>query len=207
MANTPFLARHGLSVNGYFTVSASNGQWSVGANVVANTTTVFVGNSTVNAYISSTGLTVGSTFIGSANTTLAGNLFTVGSTLYVTTGGNTGIKNTAPTTALQVDGNFSTKISSLGTSNTLSCNLALGNYFTATCNGTTSVAFTNAPGSVLFSFALLLSNTGTISWSNTVAWPANTAPSSSGNKDLYLFYTENGGTTYRGQQIVKDYRS
>lgn len=58
MANSAFFVRHGLSANGQTTISSSNGQILVGSNVSINTSTISVGNSTINSVISSSLLQV-----------------------------------------------------------------------------------------------------------------------------------------------------
>lgn len=69
-----------LSGNIAFTganVTYSTG-WKVGANVIANTTSLFVGNSTVNAYITSNGLFVNGAAFVSGGGYYKGNLGAVG---------------------------------------------------------------------------------------------------------------------------------
>jgi hypothetical protein len=58
MANSAFFVRHGLSANGQTTISSSNGQILVGSNLSINTSTISIGNSTVNSFISSSLLQV-----------------------------------------------------------------------------------------------------------------------------------------------------
>lgn len=83
-----------LAVTGTANVSGNvytGGQLSVGANTIANTTALYLGNSTVNTVISQTTASFG------ANSTTAA--------LYVAANGNIGIGNTAPTQKLIVNGN------------------------------------------------------------------------------------------------------
>ena len=72
MAQTPFIPRNGITVNA-FSVSASNGALSIGANVYANNTQVTVGNSTIYTYHSATQVGVGSFLYANATSFFAGN--------------------------------------------------------------------------------------------------------------------------------------
>ena len=154
---------------------------AVGANVLLNTTNLRIGNSTVNAIINSTALTVNAI----------------------------GIQNTSPAVGLQVWGNYGIKPTTISTSNNININCAVGNYFFATCNGSVAnIYFTSAPASMAYSFVLRLANggTNTISWANTPKWPSATAPSCSTNTDILVFFTEDGGTTWRGNRVQTDTR-
>lgn len=78
----------------------------------------------------------------------------------------------------------------------------LSNYFTATATGNFAFTFSNAlSGTVMQIFVIELTNGGdyTITWPNSVKWPADTAPTlTSGGTDLLIFVTDNNGTTWRG---------
>ena len=91
----------------------------------------------------------------------------------------------------------------------LNVDCGLGNYFTKTIAGASTFTFSNAPASpVRFAFILRVQHTsGTITWPASVVWPGGTAPSlTTGKYHLFMFITENGGTTWRGSSQV-DYAS
>jgi hypothetical protein len=86
-----------------------------------------------------------------------------------------------------------------------------GNYFTKTINGNSTFTFSNPPASgTVGSFVLELTHTsGTVGWPDgtggqgTARFPANTAPTlTAGKTHLFLFVTDDGGTTYRGAALV-----
>ena len=123
--------------------------------------------------------------------------------------GKVGYGNSAPLTNLQLDGNYGISTTTITSSNNININCASGNYFIATCDGSAAnIYFTNTPTNTAFAFVLVLANggTNTISWANTPKWPSASAPSSSTNTDIWTFFTENGGTTWRGTQVQKDSR-
>lgn len=151
MTDTPFIARNGLVANG--TAIANSTQISLGDNVVINTSALFIGNSTANAYVTTGGLFVnGSLFVG-VNTSTAyifsntitftsnisiGNstvnaVFTPTSlifssnTITINGNGNIGIGTSAPRTSLEVVGSVS-----MAKANVLSQTLTAGNTTVAT---------------------------------------------------------------------------
>lgn len=92
MANSNFFVRQGLSVNNATTIAGANGQISVGSNVTINTSTVFIGNSTVNAIANSSTLAIGtstvnSTVIAVGSVTHNSTVIAVGSNVVVNTSG------------------------------------------------------------------------------------------------------------------------
>lgn len=84
---------------------------------------------------------------------------------------------------------------------------ATGNYFTKTATGALSWTVSNVPATGVFSFLLELTNggTGTQTWFTGIKWPGGTAPTlTASGVDLLGFVTDDGGTTWRGVQLMKD---
>jgi hypothetical protein len=81
-------------------------------------------------------------------------------------------------------------------------NLSLGNYFTRTISGATTFTISNAASSGSVNcFALILTNGGsaTVNWFSGVTWNEGTPPTlSASGVDVLVFFTINGGTTWRG---------
>ena len=192
-------------------------------NNVINSTSIALGNSTVVSTLLSTSLTVGN--VSSLNTTslnvggvstlnttallVGANTTTHGTAFYILTGGNTGFSNSTPATKVQIDGNFGYSQTTISTSNNINVNCALSNFFNITCNGSAAnIYFTNAPSGTVYGMVLRIANggTNTISWANTPKWPSATAPSASTNTDVWIFFTTDAGSTWRGNQVQKDSR-
>ena len=82
-----------------------------------------------------------------------------------------------------------------------------GNYFTKTASGALTWTVTNVPASGAFTFLLELTNggTGTQTWMSGIKWPGGTAPTlTTSGVDVLGFITDDGGTTWRGVQLMKD---
>jgi hypothetical protein len=82
-----------------------------------------------------------------------------------------------------------------------------GNYFIKTASGALTWTVTNVPASRAYSFLLELTNggTGTQTWFSGIKWPGGTAPTlTASGVDLLGFITDDGGTTWRGVQLMKD---
>ena len=212
---TNFIANStGITTTGFANVSTTV---SVGANVIANTTAVFVGNSTVNTVITQTT----ASFNANSSTTA----------LFVAANGNIGIGNTTPAYPLSVTGainansynvggtafiNTDRTITYYGTthnqlgsgSGTRDINLTLGNFISATVAGTTTWTFSNPiAGSAVTGFILELTNGGSaaLTWPASVKWPGGTAPTlTAAGIDVLTFFTDDGGTTYRGVLSMLD---
>lgn len=86
----------------------------------------------------------------------------------------------------------------------LNVDCSLGNFFTKTINANSTFTFSNAPASRAYSFVLELTHTsGTVTWPAAVRWPGTTAPTlTSGRTHLFVFVTDDGGTTWRGASSV-----
>lgn len=84
---------------------------------------------------------------------------------------------------------------------------AVGSYFTKTASGALTWTVTNVPATGAFSFILELTNggTGTQTWFSGIKWPGGTAPTLvASGVDVLGFITDDGGTTWRGVQLMKD---
>lgn len=84
---------------------------------------------------------------------------------------------------------------------------AVGNYFTKTATGALTWTVTNVPATGAFSFILELTNggAGAQTWMSGIKWPSGTAPTLvASGVDLLGFITDDGGTTWRGVQLMKD---
>ena len=90
----------------------------------------------------------------------------------------------------------------------LDVDCSAGNYFTKTISANSTFTFSNAPASRSYGFVLEVTHTsGTLTWPAAVRWPANTAPTlTSGKTHLFVFVTDDGGTTWRGASSV-DYNN
>lgn len=102
-----------------------------------------------------------------------------------------------------VSGQFAQNIVSLGL-NGSGINTALGNYFTATISGNSTVVFSGSPSNVAYSFTYEVNHqTGTITWPASVSWPAATAPTlTTGKTHLFIFVTDNSGSQWRASSLV-----
>jgi len=96
-------------------------------------------------------------------------------------------------------------------SGTTTINVSLGNSFTATvATGITTWAFSNPPASGLYyGFTLTLTNGGAFAqtWPASVKWPGGGAPVLTvSGVDVLVFFTIDGGTTWRGVVAQADSR-
>lgn len=185
---------------------------TLGSNLVVNTSIINFGNATVYTAINATHISLSGGVIAN-NTVLI-----IPNQLYVNTAqitgnvsfvrGNTafGGSNTTPAATVFFDGNIAGKIVAMGVSNSHTVNCASGTYFTLTGNGATSVAFANAPNSAIYTMMLIITGGSSLTWSSSPKWPSGSAPTKSGNTDIWCFLTDNGGATWRGNLVVKDSR-
>lgn len=102
-----------------------------------------------------------------------------------------------------VSGQFAQNIVALGL-NGSGINTALGNYFTATISGNSTVIFSGAPSNVSYSFTYEVNHqTGTITWPGSVSWPSATAPTlSTGKTHIFMFVTDDNGTNWRASSLI-----
>ena len=86
--------------------------------------------------------------------------------------------------------------------------LSLGNLYTKTISGATTLTVSNVPPTgTLVTFILDLTNGGsaTVSWWTGVKWPGGTIPTlTTSGRDVLGFFTYNGGTTWTGLILGKD---
>lgn len=102
-----------------------------------------------------------------------------------------------------ISGQITTNVVALGL-NGSGINCALGNYFTATLSGASSVVFTNVPSGTAYSVTYEVQNdTGTITWPSGVTWSADTPPTlTTGKTHVFLFLTDDGGSRWRSAYLV-----
>lgn len=107
---------------------------------------------------------------------------------------------------LQVTAYLETVVALSGTSVTVDCDE--GNSFTLTTSGNTTFTFdysgVNLTTNDSYGFTLKVTagGTHTLSWPASVDWPGGTAPDApaSGETDVFVFYTVDGGTNWYGFQ-------
>jgi len=122
--------------------------------------------------------------------------------------------NTASPTftgSMKIAGNYYMNAISVSTSSTPVINVSSGNYFTYVASGSTTFSFTNVPTSGnLVSIVIKIYGGGsaapTLIWPSGTKWPAATAPTPSSNTDLWVFYTDDGGSSWRGNLVQRDSR-
>ena len=88
---------------------------------------------------------------------------------------------------------------------TQTLDLSTGTYFSFTPSGATTVSFTNPPASGLaVGFAVEVVGDGSaITWPASVKWHEATAPVATATKEVYVFITTDGGTTYYGKKAAE----
>jgi hypothetical protein len=90
-----------------------------------------------------------------------------------------------------------------GTSPT--CNVNSGGAFSLTMTGNTTFTFTGGISGYSEGFILQLTGNGsTVTWPSSVDWAGGTAPDApaSGETDILVFWTRDGGTTWYGVQSI-----
>ena len=90
-------------------------------------------------------------------------------------------------------------------SGTLTLDLSGSNFFAVSLNAAiTTLTISNTPASSAASFTLEFTADGTaraVTWGAAIKWSGGTAPtltSTSGKKDVFAFYSNDGGTTWQG---------
>ena len=148
---------------------------------------------------------------GNVNTRIVGEDNTGNSTITFFTGnserlrldssGRLGIGTTTPATTFDLSGAYSSNVTAVAA---LDINCSLGNYFTKTINGNSTFTVSSVPASRSYSFTLELTHTsGTVTWFAGVVWPNSTAPTlTTGKVHLFMFVTDDGGTTWRGSSLI-----
>ena len=88
---------------------------------------------------------------------------------------------------------------------TPTCNVDNGGAFSLTMSGNTTFTFSGAASGYSQGFVLQLTGNGsTVTWPASVDWSEATAPDApaSGETNIYVFWTRDGGTTWYGVQSV-----
>jgi len=82
----------------------------------------------------------------------------------------------------------------------LNIDCSTGNFFTKTINSNSTFTVSNVPIGKAYSFVLEVTHTaGSITWFSGVVWPQNIAPIlTTGKVHLFVFLTDDGGTTWKG---------
>lgn len=153
--------------------------------------------------ITSGNINTSGSFTTSSNvSTSAGNISATGASSVIN-GTAIGVNQASPVTKLDLNGNYSCNVTAVAA---LDINCSLGNFFTKTINGASTFTFSNVPASRAYSFTLeLIHQSGAITWPASVRWPRNTAPSLTTGATvthLFMFVTDDGGTTWRGAALV-----
>lgn len=116
--------------------------------------------------------------------------------------------SSASSTYLPLTGGTLTQVSqAIVTVSASAIDCSAGNYFTKTASGALTWTVSNVPSSKAYSFILELTNggTGTQTWFSGIKWPGGTAPTLvASGVDVLGFITDDGGTTWRGVQLMKD---
>jgi hypothetical protein len=112
-----------------------------------------------------------------------------------------GIGTNTPATRFDLSGSYSSNVTAMAA---LDIDCSAGNVFTKTIAGNSTFTFSNAPASRAYSFTLDLTHTsGTVTWPAAVSWPRATAPTlTTGKTHLFMFFTDDGGTKWRGSALV-----
>ena len=93
----------------------------------------------------------------------------------------------------------------VGTISSSTLDLSTGNVFSDAPSANVTYVFSNPPASgTAYGFTLKVtpSATVTVTWPASVDWPYGVAPTApaSGETDVFVFYTQDGGTIYYGFQ-------
>ena len=150
------------------------------------------------------GLTTGGT--GRLTIDSSGNVAIDTNVLYVDAANNrvgVGTASPAANTKFDLSGTYAANITAVAA---LDIDCSTANYFTKTINANSTFTFSNVPSSRAYSFTLEVDVTGSstaITWPASVKWPDDTAPSLTDTKThLFMFVTNDGGTTWRGAALV-----
>lgn len=95
----------------------------------------------------------------------------------------------------------------INTSSTTTFDLSTASFFKVTLSSNLTItAINNATSGVAQSFAIEVVNGGaySITWPNSIRWDGGVAPALTENRTiLFMFYTTDGGTTFRGQVVME----
>ena len=87
----------------------------------------------------------------------------------------------------------------------VTCNVDNAGAFSLTMTGNTTFTFSGADSNWSMGFILQLTGNGsTVTWPSSVDWAGGTAPDApaSGETDILVFWTRDGGTTWYGVQSI-----
>ena len=148
----------------------------------------------------------GNAALSSAATAQASGNAALNSATTAQASGNAALSSAAlklPLSGGVVSGQFAQNIVSLGL-NGSGINTALGNYFTATLSGNSTVVISGTPTGVVYSFAYEVNHqTGTIAWPTAVSWPYAVAPTlTTGKTHIFMFITDDTGTNWRASSLI-----
>jgi hypothetical protein len=154
-------------------------------------------------------LTAGTGITGGGDLT-ANRTFAIDSTVVTLTGTQTLTNKTltAPefTGAIYNNGSYRGNVVAVPA---LNIDLSAGNYFTKSISANSTFTFSGTPAARAFAFTLRVTVSGdrTITWPASVEFPGDEAPTlTAGKTHLFMFATDNGGTTFRGA-FLADYEA
>jgi len=103
------------------------------------------------------------------------------------------------------DGSFREDYNDLGVGSSFTCNVNSAGAFACVMNANSTFTFTSPTSGYSTAFILQITgNGGTITWPTSVKWAGGTAPDApaSGEIDIYVFWTRDGGGNWYGVQSV-----
>ena len=186
-------------------ISGGTNNARVGVDVLDNRYYATASGSAVYA-IAYQALNSGTVALASGNAALASAATAQSSAATAQSSGNAALSSAAlklPLSGGVVSGQFAQNIVSLGL-NGSGIDTALGNYFTATISGATTVVFSGVPSNVSYGFTYEVNHqTGTITWPGAVSWPAATPPTlTTGKTHLFIFVTDDSGSSWRASSLI-----
>jgi hypothetical protein len=191
----------GSTVTGYLTSATAASTYQTQAGMSSYLTTSTAGTT----YAPLASPTFTGTVTIPAGASISGYLTsaTAASTYQTTAGMSTYAPLASPTFTGQpyVNGSYRGNITAVAA---LNIDCSLGNLFTKTISGASTFTVSNVPASRAYAFTLELTHTsGAITWFSGVTWPGGTAPTlTTGKVHLFMFLTDNGGTTWRASSLI-----